>query len=189
MASNATPAKIAATKAYGAEVVLHGRSGTRPTRGAGARPERGLTIVHPFDDMRADRRPGNGRARDRRGRARRRRGRRPDRRRRADLRRPAAIRTRKPEVRVSASSRPARRHAAQPRAGDARHARQVECSIDGLKVKRVGEKTFALVSSYVDGSSTSPDSEIFDASSGRCRVASSSSRARPPRQSPRCSTG
>src|ERR1041384_442751 len=51
MATNATPAKIAATKAYGAEVVLHGNIWDEANEKAKelVRDE-GLTYVHPFDD-------------------------------------------------------------------------------------------------------------------------------------------
>jgi threonine dehydratase len=51
MAKNATPAKIAATKAYGAEVVLHGMIWDEANEKAKelVRNE-GLTYVHPFDD-------------------------------------------------------------------------------------------------------------------------------------------
>jgi threonine dehydratase len=51
MATNATPAKIAATKAYGAEVVLHGTIWDEANEKAKelVRTE-GLTYVHPFDD-------------------------------------------------------------------------------------------------------------------------------------------
>ena len=51
MATNATPAKIAATKAYGAEVVLHGTIWDEANEKAKelVRDE-GLTYVHPFDD-------------------------------------------------------------------------------------------------------------------------------------------
>src|SRR5215470_6371076 len=51
MAENATPAKIAATKAYGAEVVLHGMIWDEANEKAKelVRDE-GLTYVHPFDD-------------------------------------------------------------------------------------------------------------------------------------------
>src|SRR5881275_1520177 len=51
MAKNATPAKIAATKAYGAEVVLHGMIWDEANEKAKelVRTE-GLTYVHPFDD-------------------------------------------------------------------------------------------------------------------------------------------
>src|SRR4030095_7228139 len=51
MAANATPAKVAATKAYGAEVVLHGSIWDEANEKAKelVRTE-GLTYVHPFDD-------------------------------------------------------------------------------------------------------------------------------------------
>ncbi|HEX9892351.1 MAG TPA: pyridoxal-phosphate dependent enzyme, partial [Gemmatimonadales bacterium] len=51
MAENATPAKIAATRAYGAEVVLHGRIWDEANEKAKelVRTE-GLTYVSPFDD-------------------------------------------------------------------------------------------------------------------------------------------
>src|SRR5205085_10208125 len=51
MAENATPAKIAATKGYGAEVVLHGTIWDEANEKAKelVRDE-GLTYVHPFED-------------------------------------------------------------------------------------------------------------------------------------------
>ena len=51
MATNATPSKIAATKGYGAEVVLHGTIWDEANEKARelVRAE-GLTYVHPFDD-------------------------------------------------------------------------------------------------------------------------------------------
>jgi threonine dehydratase len=51
MATNATPSKIAATKGYGAEVVLHGSIWDEANEKAKelVRDE-GLTYVHPFDD-------------------------------------------------------------------------------------------------------------------------------------------
>src|SRR2546429_7363314 len=51
MATNATPAKIAATRGYGAEVVLHGSIWDEANEKAKelVRTE-GLTYVHPFDD-------------------------------------------------------------------------------------------------------------------------------------------
>ncbi|HEX9816626.1 MAG TPA: threonine ammonia-lyase, partial [Candidatus Thermoplasmatota archaeon] len=51
MAKNATPSKIEATNAYGAEVVLHGMIWDEANEKCQelAR-ERGLTIIHPFDD-------------------------------------------------------------------------------------------------------------------------------------------
>ena len=52
MASNATPAKIAATKGYGAKVILHGRIWDEANAEAmRLRDERGLTFIHPFDDL------------------------------------------------------------------------------------------------------------------------------------------
>src|SRR4051794_34150208 len=52
MAANATPSKIAATRGYGAEVVLHGS--IWDDADAKARElvrDEGLTYVHPFDDV------------------------------------------------------------------------------------------------------------------------------------------
>src|SRR3954470_9855304 len=51
MATNATPAKVAATRGYGAEVVLHGSIWDEANEKAKelVRTE-GLTYVHPFDD-------------------------------------------------------------------------------------------------------------------------------------------
>ena len=40
---------------------------------------------------------------------------------------------------------------------------RVDCIIDGLRVKRVGEKTFEIVREYVDEIVTLPDEQIFDA--------------------------
>ena len=52
MANNATPAKIAATKSYGAEVILHGSIWDEANAEAmRIREERGLTFIHPFDDL------------------------------------------------------------------------------------------------------------------------------------------
>src|SRR5689334_23722324 len=52
MAENATPSKIEATKAYGADVVLNGTIWDEANEKARALVERdGLTYVHPFDDL------------------------------------------------------------------------------------------------------------------------------------------
>jgi threonine dehydratase len=40
---------------------------------------------------------------------------------------------------------------------------RVDCIIDGLRVKRVGEKTFEIVRQFVDEIVTLPDEQIFDA--------------------------
>src|SRR6266536_1658609 len=52
MAENATPAKIEATRAYGAEVVLHGTIWDEANEHALELVEaEGLTYIHPFDDL------------------------------------------------------------------------------------------------------------------------------------------
>src|SRR3954471_17649374 len=51
MAENATPSKIEATRAYGAEVVLHGTIWDEANEKAKQLvAERGYTYIHPFDD-------------------------------------------------------------------------------------------------------------------------------------------
>jgi threonine dehydratase len=51
MPAGANPAKVAATRAYGAEVVMEGVTGdNRETFAADLAAERGLHLVHPFDD-------------------------------------------------------------------------------------------------------------------------------------------
>src|SRR5918912_1141877 len=52
MAENATPAKVAATRGYGAEVVQHGSIWDEANAEAlRLCDERGLTFIHPFDDL------------------------------------------------------------------------------------------------------------------------------------------
>src|SRR5579862_2998642 len=52
MAKNATQSKVDATRAYGAEVVLHGNIWDEANEKAKELvKERGLTYIHPFDDM------------------------------------------------------------------------------------------------------------------------------------------
>lgn len=52
MAENATPSKVAATRGYGAEVVLHGSIWDEANDEAKRLvAERGYTFVHPFDDL------------------------------------------------------------------------------------------------------------------------------------------
>jgi threonine dehydratase len=51
MPAGSNPAKVAATRAYGAEVVMDGVTGeNREAFAAGLAAERGLHLVHPFDD-------------------------------------------------------------------------------------------------------------------------------------------
>jgi threonine dehydratase len=175
MASNATPAKIAATKAYGAEVVLHGRIWDEANAEAlRLAAERGLTMIHPFDDVQLIAGQGtvgleiledvpdvdvvvvpiggggliSGIA--------------------------TAIRTRRPEVRVigvESSGAPAMQLSLER--GTLVTLDEVRCSIDGLKVKRVGEKTLALVSRYVERVVALEDERIFDAllwTMSRCKL-------------------
>jgi hypothetical protein len=40
---------------------------------------------------------------------------------------------------------------------------KIDCIIDGLRVKRVGENTFSVVQRFVDDIVTLPDKDIFDA--------------------------
>jgi threonine dehydratase len=52
MPAGSNPAKVAATRAYGAEVVTAGVTGeNRETFAADLAAERGLHLVHPFDDV------------------------------------------------------------------------------------------------------------------------------------------
>jgi threonine dehydratase len=52
MAENATPSKVEATRGYGAEVVLHGTIWDEAdTKARELVESRGLTYVHPFDDV------------------------------------------------------------------------------------------------------------------------------------------
>jgi threonine dehydratase len=51
MAENATPSKIAATRGYGADVVLHGSIWDEANEKAlELVRDEGLTYIHPFDD-------------------------------------------------------------------------------------------------------------------------------------------
>ena len=175
MATNATPAKIAATKAYGAEVVLHGQMWDEANAEAHRlAAERGLTMVHPFDDLELIAGQGtvgleiledvpevdvvvvpiggggliSGIA--------------------------AAIRTREPRVRiigVESSGAPAMQRSLEQ--GSLVTLDEVRCSIDGLKVRRVGENTLALVREYVEKVVTLEDEAIFDAllwTLARCKL-------------------
>ncbi|HEX2455730.1 MAG TPA: threonine ammonia-lyase [Vicinamibacterales bacterium] len=165
MAENATPSKIAATRGYGAEVVLHGSIWDEANEKARELVrERGLTYVHPFDDLQLI--AGQGTLgleiiRDW----------------------PAvdivvvpigggglisgvsmAIKSIKPSVRVigvESSGAPGMRDSVK--AGAVVTLDRVDCIIDGLRVKRVGETTFEVVRQFVDEIVTLPDERIFDA--------------------------
>ena len=164
MAKNATPSKIAATKAYGAEVVLHGMIWDEANEKAKelVRDE-GLTYVHPFDD--ADLIAGQGTlgleiAMDW----------------------PEvdavvvpigggglisgvsmALKSHNPKVRVigvESSDGPAMKMSVE--AGE---LQTIDCRtvIDGLRVRRVGEINFSVVQRFVDEIVALPDRRIFDA--------------------------
>ncbi|MBI3983085.1 MAG: threonine ammonia-lyase [Gemmatimonadetes bacterium] len=164
MAQNATPSKIAATKAYGAEVVLHGDIWDEANEKAKelVRTE-GLTYVHPFDDEQLIAGQGTlgleivqdwpdvdavivpiggggliaGVA--------------------------MAVKGHNPRVRVigvESSDGPAMQMSV--RAGK---LETIDCRtvIDGLRVRRVGEITFSVVQRFVDDIVALPDRDIFDA--------------------------
>jgi threonine dehydratase len=164
MAENATPAKIAATKAYGGEVVLHGMIWDEANEKAKelVRTE-GLTYVHPFDDEQLIAGQGtlglevvqdwpeldaivvpiggggliSGVS--------------------------MAIKSHNPKVRVigvESSDGPA-----MQRSIEAGHLETIDCRtiIDGLRVKRAGEINFSVVQRYVDEIVSLPDTEIFEA--------------------------
>jgi threonine dehydratase len=165
MASNATPSKVAATRAYGAEVVQHGTIWDEANEKASElAKERGLTYIHPFDDF--DLMTGQGTLgleiyRDF-----------PD----VDVvivpigggglisGVALALKGSNSRIRivgVESSGAPGMYESVA--AGHVVTLPTVDCIIDGLRVKRVGEKTFHVVQRYVDEIVTLPDKEIFDA--------------------------
>ena len=164
MATNATPAKIAATKAYGGEVVLHGNIWDEANEKARelVRDE-GLTYVHPFDDEHIIAGQGTlgleiiqdwpdvdavivpiggggliaGVS--------------------------MAMKAYNPNIRVigvESSDGPAMKASV-----DAGALQTIECRtiIDGLRVRRVGELNFSVVQRFVDDIVTLPDRQIFEA--------------------------
>jgi threonine dehydratase len=165
MAENATPSKIEATRAYGAEVVLHGTIWDEANERALELVEsEGLTYIHPFDDLELIAGQGtlgleiyddvpkvntvvvpiggggliSGVA--------------------------SALKSLNPEIRVvgveSAGAPAMQRSVAEGRRIE---LEEVHCAIDGLKVKRVGERTLDIVSRKVDEIVTLPDGRIFEA--------------------------
>jgi threonine dehydratase len=165
MAENATPSKVAATRAYGAEVVLHGTIWDEANEKARELVrERGLTYIHPFDDLQLI--AGQGTVG-------------------LELIRDwpevdvvvvpigggglisgiaQAVKAVKPSVRivgVESSGAPGMRDSVK--AGRVVTLDRVDCIIDGLRVKRVGETTFEVVRRFVDDIVTLPDEQIFEA--------------------------
>ena len=164
MAKNATPAKIAATKGYGAEVVLHGMIWDEANEKAKelVRNE-GLTYVHPFDDAQLIAGQGtlgleivqdwpeveavvvpiggggliSGVS--------------------------MAVKSHNPSAKVigvESSDGPA-----MQRSLAAGRLETIDCQtiIDGLRVRRCGELNFSVVQRFVDAIVALPDREIFDA--------------------------
>ena len=165
MAENATPSKVAATRGYGAEVVLHGTIWDEANEKAQQLVrERGLTYIHPFDDLQLI--AGQGTLgleviRDW-----------------SDVDIVVvpigggglisgvsmALKAHKPGVRVigvESSGAPGMRDSVK--AGSVVTLDRVDCIIDGLRVKRVGQTTFEVVRRFVDEIVTLPDEKIFEA--------------------------
>ncbi len=165
MASNATPSKVEATRAYGAEVVQHGTIWDEANEKARQlTEERGLTYIHPFDDLQLITGQGtvgleiyedfpqvdvavvpiggggliSGVS--------------------------MALKACNPKIKiigVESSGAPGMKNSVA--AGRVVTLDRVDCIIDGLRVKRVGENTFSVVRRYVDEIVALPDSDIFDA--------------------------
>jgi len=164
MAKNAKPAKIAATRAYGAEVVLHGMIWDEANEKAKelVRDE-GLTYVHPFDDAQLIAGQGtlgleivqdwpevdavvvpiggggliSGVS--------------------------MAVKSHNPNAKiigVESSDGPAMQQSVA-----AGHLETIDCKtiIDGLRVRRCGELNFSVVQRFVDEIVALPDREIFEA--------------------------
>ena len=165
MAENATRSKVAATKGYGASVVLHGSIWDEANEKALELVEtEGYTYIHPFDDP--DLIAGQGTL-------------------------GLEIVEQFPEVElvvvpigggglisgismavkavkpgvcvigVESSGAPAMKRSVEQ--GSRVTLDRVDCVIDGLVVKRVGENTCSVVSRFVDEIVTLPDEQIFDA--------------------------
>ena len=165
MAENATPSKIAATRGYGAEVVLHGTIWDEANEKAKELVrDRGLTYIHPFDDLQLIAGQGtlgleliN------------------------DLPDPdvvivpigggglisgvsMAVKAFQSNIRVigvESSGAPGMHDSVK--AGHVVTLERVDCIIDGLRVKRVGQTTFEVVRRYVDEIVVLPDERIFEA--------------------------
>ncbi len=165
MAANATPSKIEATRAYGAEVVLHGSIWDEANEKAKELvAERGYTYVHPFDDLQLITGQGtvgleivedwpevdavvvpiggggliSGVA--------------------------MAVKSARPGAKVfgvESSDGPAMQKSLE--AGHLVTLDRVDTIIDGLRVKRAGEINFEVCRQFVDGIVALPDSDIFDA--------------------------
>jgi threonine dehydratase len=165
MAENATPSKVAATRAYGAEVVLHGTIWDEANEKAKQLvAEKGYTYIHPFDDEQLIVGQGtvgleifqdwpdvemaivpiggggliSGVA--------------------------TALKACNPAIKVvGVESSGAPGMTRSVREGSLVTLDTVDCIIDGLRVKRVGELNYEIVRAYVDDLVTLPDEQIFEA--------------------------
>jgi threonine dehydratase len=164
MAANATPSKVAATRGYGAEVVLHGTIWDEANEKAKelVRTE-GLTYVHPFDDAQLIAGQGTlgleivqdwnevdavvvpiggggliaGVS--------------------------MAVKGHNPKIRVigvESSDGPAMQKSVESGKLETIDCRTI---IDGLRVRRCGELNFSVVQRYVDEIVALPDADIFEA--------------------------
>jgi threonine dehydratase len=165
MAANATPSKIAATRDYGAEVLLHGSIWDEANDKAKELVRaRGYAYIHPFDDLQLIAGQGTLGLEIVRG--------------WPDVEVVVvpigggglisgvamAVKSVKPAVRVigvESSGAPGMRDSVKT--GRVVTLDRVDCIIDGLRVKRVGDTTFDVVRRYVDEIVTLPDERIFDA--------------------------
>lgn len=165
MAENATPSKIEATRAYGAEVVLHGRIWDEANEKALELVEKeGLTYIHPFDDdqlIMGQGTVGLEIAQDW-----------PE----VDVAIvpigggglisgvSMALKAHNPKVRiigVESSGAPGMQRSVAE--GRLVTLDKVDCIIDGLRVKRVGTRNFEIVRQFVDEIVSLPDEQIFEA--------------------------
>jgi threonine dehydratase len=165
MATNATQSKVEATKAYGAEVVQYGSIWDEANEKAKQlSDERGLTYIHPFDDFQLIAGQGtlgleiyedftnvdvvvlpiggggliSGVS--------------------------MALKLTNPGIKivgVESSGAPGMKKSIE--AGHVVTLDQVDCIIDGLRVKRVGSNTYQIAKQFVDEIVTLPDAAIFDA--------------------------
>lgn len=165
MATNATQSKVDATRAYGAEVVQHGVIWDEANEKAKELvAKHGYTYIHPFDDLQLI--TGQGTVgleifQDV-----------PD----VDVvvvpigggglisGISMALKLSNPKIRVigvESSGAPGMKRSVAE--GHVVTLDEVDCIIDGLRVKRVGENTRNIVSKFVDDIVTLPDRDIFDA--------------------------
>jgi threonine dehydratase len=163
MAENATASKVAATRGYGGEVVLHGTIWDEADQKARELvASEGLTYVHPFDDLELIAGQGtlglelvddwpevelvvvpiggggliSGVS--------------------------TALKQANPQIRVvgvESSGAPAMKLSVDQ--GRLVTLDRVDTVVDGLRVKRVGERTFELVQRFVDEIVAVPDASIF----------------------------